>query len=565
MLKLYYLNLSSNNFSLGIPRQIGKLVQVNELDLSHNMLSGEIPTQFQSLQSLSTLNLSYNNLSGSITIFNELRGLVQVDIAHNELEGPVPDVPAFQNASIQALEGNKGLCGNVSGLKPCKLSKNGHHKLLYAIMLPLLGAAILSIAILALFFGFKKKGKDADEERESTKIDENLFAISSVDGRLLYAEIISATKNFNSQCCISKGEYGNVYRVELSSGDIVAVKKVLPLHADEVSTAKEFQNEVMALIDIQHGNIVKFYGFCCSAEQSFLVYKYLEKGSLAANLSNDETAKELDWDKRLNIINGVAYALSYLHHDCSPPIVHRDLTSDNVLLDLEFEAHISGFGMAKLLNPDSSNWTNHAGTYGYVAPELAYTMKVTEKCDVYSFGVLILEVIVGAHPGDLIATLPSSSLEMRLLVKDVLDQKPLPPSAYIQDKLRTSTFNRAIICNIYVEFTYNPIAQTGKLSNLVNLYLGDNELYVSIPDLNCLICQGTILMVASLGNMTSLAFLYNPRFHGKPHVRRFGLAENESTGNLPENICFGGLLGKLTVENNHFTGPIPKALEIAPA
>ncbi|MBA0775439.1 hypothetical protein Gotri_010586 [Gossypium trilobum] len=445
MLKLYYLNLSSNNFSLGIPRQIGKLVQVNELDLSHNMLSGEIPTQFQSLQSLSTLNLSYNNLSGSITIFNELRGLVQVDIAHNELEGPIPDVPAFQNASIQSLEGNRGLCGNVSGLKPCKLSKNGHHKLLYEIMLPLLGAAILSIAILALLFGFKKKGKDADEERESTKIDENLFAISSVDGRLLYAEIISATKNFNSQCCISKGEYGNVYRVELSSGDIVAVKKVLPLHADEVSTAKEFQNEVMALIDIQHGNIVKFYGFCCSAEQSFLVYKYLEKGSLATNLSNDETAKELDWDKRLNIINGVAYALSYLHHDCSPPIVHRDLTSNNVLLDLEFEAHISGFGMAKLLNPDSSNWTNLAGTYGYVAPELAYTMKVTEKCDVYSFGVLILEVIVGAHPGDLISTLPSSSLEMRLLVKDVLDQKPLPPSAYIQDKL-VSLMKIAFIC-----------------------------------------------------------------------------------------------------------------------
>ncbi|KAE8666808.1 putative LRR receptor-like serine/threonine-protein kinase [Hibiscus syriacus] len=445
MLKLFYLNLSSNNFSQIIPAQIGMLIQLTELDLSHNMLSGEIPAQFQSLESLSTLNLSYNYLSGRITIFNELRGLVYVDIAHNELQGPIPDVPAFQKASIQALEGNEGLCGNLSGLKPCNLSKKGHRKLLYAIIFPLLGAAILSIAILALFFGFKRHRKDAEEESESSMIDANLFTISSFDGKLLYSEIRSATKNFSSQFCIGKGGYGNVYRVELSSGDIVAVKKVHPLHSDEVRSTKEFQNEVMAFIDIRHRNIVKFYGFCWSAEHSFLVYKYLEKGSLATNLSNEAAAKELDWDKRVNIIKGVAHALSYLHHDCSPPIVHRDISSNNILLDLEFEANISDFGIAKLLNPDSSNWTDLAGTYGYVAPELAYTMKVTEKCDVYSFGVLIMEVIMGSHPGDLISTLPSSSLEMRLLVEDVLDQRPLPPLPDVQGQL-ISLMKIAFMC-----------------------------------------------------------------------------------------------------------------------
>ncbi|KAK8692303.1 hypothetical protein V6N13_075771 [Hibiscus sabdariffa] len=210
MLKLHYLNLSSNNFSLRIPAQIGQLTQLTDLDLSHNMLSGEIPTQFQSLQSLSTLNISYNNLSGNITIFNELRGLVYVDIAHNELQGPIPDVPAFRNASIQALEGNEGLCGNISGLKPCNLSKKGHHKLLYAIMFPLLGAAILSIAILALFFGFKRQRKYAGQESESSMDNANLFAISSFDGKLLYSEIKSATKNFSSQCCIGKGGHGDL-------------------------------------------------------------------------------------------------------------------------------------------------------------------------------------------------------------------------------------------------------------------------------------------------------------------------------------------------------------------
>ncbi|KAK9023532.1 hypothetical protein V6N11_003750 [Hibiscus sabdariffa] len=445
MLKLYYLNLSSNNFSQRIPAQIGGLTQLTDLDMSHNMLSGEIPTQFQSLQSLSTLNISYNNLSGSITIFDELRGLVYVDIAHNDLQGPIPDVPAFQNAPIQALEGNEGLCGNISGLKPCNHSRKGHRKLLYTIMFPLLGAAIVSIAILALFFGFKRWRKDAEEESESSMIDANLFSISSFDGKLLYSEIKSATKNFSSQFSIGKGGYGNVYRAELSSGDIVAVKMVHPQRSDDVRAAKEFQNEVMAFIDIRHRNIVKFYGFCWSDEHSFLVYKYLEKGSLAANLRDEQAAKELDWDKRVNIIKGVANALSYLHHDCSPPIVHRDLSSNNILLNLEFEAHISDFGMAKLLSPDSSNWTNLAGTYGYIAPELAYTMKVTEKCDVYSFGVLIMEVIMGSHPGDLISTRPSSSHEMRLLVNNVLDQRPLPPSPDVQVQL-ISVMKIAFMC-----------------------------------------------------------------------------------------------------------------------
>ncbi|WJX18921.1 non-specific serine/threonine protein kinase [Trifolium repens] len=106
---------------------------------------------------------------------------------------------------------------------------------------------------------------------------------------------------------------------------------------------------------------------------------------------------------RVNVIKDIANALCYMHYDCSPVIVHRDISSKNVVLDLEYVAHVSDFGTAKFLNPDSSNWTNFVGTFGYTAPELAYTMEVNKKCDVYSFGVLTLEILLGKHPRDIVS------------------------------------------------------------------------------------------------------------------------------------------------------------------
>ncbi|KAF5473431.1 hypothetical protein F2P56_010042 [Juglans regia] len=132
-------------------------------------------------------------------------------------------------------------------------------------------------------------------------------------------------------------------------------------------------------------------------------------GSLARMLEIEEYAKEFDWCMRLNITKGVAYALSFINHDCSSPIIHQDIKSNNILLDCQYVAHVSDFGTAKILKLDSSNWTSLAGTYGYIAPELAYTMKITEKCDVYSFGVLAFEVIMENYPGDFIFSIKSSN------------------------------------------------------------------------------------------------------------------------------------------------------------
>nr|KYP41214.1 putative LRR receptor-like serine/threonine-protein kinase At4g08850 family [Cajanus cajan] len=191
-------------------------------------------------------------------------------------------------------------------------------------------------------------------------------------------------------------------------------------------TRSNFRNEVKMLTEIRHKNIVKLHGFCLHNRCMFLVYQYMEKGSLFYVLNNDVEAKELNWSKRVNIIKGMAHALSYMHHDCTPPIIHRDVTSSNVLLNSQLEAFVSDFGTARLLDPDSSNQTLVVGTYGYIAPELAYTFIVTEKCDVYSFGVVALETLMGRHPGELISSL-SNPTTQNMLLKDLLDSRlPLP-------------------------------------------------------------------------------------------------------------------------------------------
>ncbi|XP_044478465.1 MDIS1-interacting receptor like kinase 2-like [Mangifera indica] len=429
LLKLHYLNLSNNKFSKEIPIQFEKLFHLSQLDLSHNSLGGEIPSQISRLQSLELLNLSHNSLTGSIpNSFEEMRGLLYGDVSYNQLKGPIPESKAFQDADM--LQGNKGLCGNVQGFPPCTSHVTCKHrngkakKLVFSIIFPLLGVLLLALGVY-LIFQKRRKNKSA---KQSSEEDGELFSVPIIDGRILYKEIMDSTKAFDVRYCIGKGGYSRVYKAMLPSGSIVAVKKLHRLPNVEITHQKEFLNEIKALTEIRHRNIVKLYGFCSNRQHSFLVYEYLERGSLATILSKEETAKELNWFKRVNIVKDVAHALSYMHHNCSIPIVHRDISSNNILLDEDYVAHVSDFGTAKLLKKDSSNWTELAGTYGYIAPELAYTMEVTEKCDVYSFGVIAMEVIKGKHPGDIISSLLSHLTSENMLVKDILDQRlPLPP------------------------------------------------------------------------------------------------------------------------------------------
>lgn len=135
-----------------------------------------------------------------------------------------------------------------------------------------------------------------------------------------------------------------------------------------ISQKKTFRSEISALTEARHRNIVKLHGFCSTSEHTFLVYEYLEVGSVGSLLGGHETAARFGWLERRNVVRGVAEALSYLHHDRFPPIIHRDISSKNILLDKDYEAHVSDFGTARFIKQNSSNWTSFAGTFGYAAP-----------------------------------------------------------------------------------------------------------------------------------------------------------------------------------------------------
>ncbi|KAJ4721723.1 putative Receptor protein kinase [Melia azedarach] len=439
LMKLFYLNLSNNEFSEEIPTKIEKLVHLSELNLNNNFLKGEIPYQICNLQSLENLNLSHNNLSGFIpSCFERMHGLSHIDVSYNELEGPIPNSTTFQDAPSETLQGNKGLCGNVTGLPSCKAftsNKQSLRKKWLIIVLPILGAICVSIVVIAMFILSRRKKSNSQTQQSSQINPSTLLSVLNFDGNILYEEIISATNNFDNQYCIGEGGQGSVYKAELLSGDIIAIKKFHSPLSTQIADQQEFLNEIKALSEIRHRNIVKFYGFCSHARHSFLIYEYLERGSLITILSNEETIEQFGWRMRLNVIKGVANALSYLHHNCLPPIIHRDISSKNILLDSEYEAHLSDFGVAKFLKPDSTNWTELAGTYGYIAPELAYTMKVTEKCDVYSFGVLALEVIKGNHPRDIFSSVSSPSSNINIALTEILDPRLPCPSINLQRKL----------------------------------------------------------------------------------------------------------------------------------
>ncbi|KAG5527462.1 hypothetical protein RHGRI_028378 [Rhododendron griersonianum] len=499
------LNLSSNQFEGLIPETLSRLNGLEVLDLSHNRFTGKIPHSFINIGSLKKLVLSNNLLSGSIPVF---RPFVSVDTTGNTdlIDSPNVSVDATGNTDLMdptkrsptvyedlivavillifiliwifiAIRIYK-MAAQIPSVEHLSqpqittqtfLTPNDFHRsniywiqqlssscfssivnkekrtMILTLVVSLLRTVFPSLLRFVGCFCFRKTKKIQSEVRATYHGD--ICSIWNYNGRIAYEDIIKATNDFDIRYCIGTGGYGSVYRAQLPSGQVVALKKLHRLEAEDPAFDHSFRNEVQMLTNVLHKNIVKLYGFCLHNRCMFLVYEYMEKGSLFCALRFDVEASEIGWTQRVKIVEAMAHALSYLHHDCTPPIVHRDISSNNILLNTQLEAFVSDFGIARLLLPDLSNQTVIAGTYGYIAPELAYTIVVTEKCDVYSFGVVALETIMGRHPGDLLSSLTSPPSE-NMMITDVLDSRLLPPTNPIVagDILLVATMAFACTC-----------------------------------------------------------------------------------------------------------------------
>ncbi|WVZ08523.1 hypothetical protein V8G54_021869 [Vigna mungo] len=480
--KLNFLDLSNNNFSGSIPKEIGDCDGLLSLNLSHNSLSGEIPNELgnlfslqimldissnslsgalpqnlEKLRALEILNVSHNHLSGTIPrSFSSMISLQSVDFSYNKLSGSIPTGRVFETATAEAYAGNSGLCGEIEGLTcPISLSpeKSGgvNKKVLLGVIIPV--CVLIGLISVGAILCRRHIIKHADEEsKNNEKSDQPISVVWGRDGKFTFSDLVKATNDFNDKYCIGKGGFGSVYRAQLPTGQVVAVKRLNISDSDDIPPMNRlsFLNEIEVLTGVRHRNIIKLYGFCSCRGQMFLVYEYIDRGSLAKVLYGEEGQLELRWAKRLKIVQGIAHAISYLHTDCSPQIVHRDVTLNNILLDSDLEPRLADFGTAKLLSSDTSTWTSVAGSYGYMAPELAQTMRVTEKCDVYSFGVVVMEILMGKHPGELLGTLSSnkylsSTEEAQVLLKDVVDQRLPPPTGQLAEAV-VFTMTIALAC-----------------------------------------------------------------------------------------------------------------------
>uniref|UniRef100_A0A453GB51 Protein kinase domain-containing protein n=1 Tax=Aegilops tauschii subsp. strangulata TaxID=200361 RepID=A0A453GB51_AEGTS len=224
-----------------------------------------------------------------------------------------------------------------------------------------------------------------------------LFTIVGRPNIFSYGEIKSATDSFSLSNILGRGGYGPVYKGKLLDGRIVAVKQ---LSSTSHQGKKEFMTEIATISAVQHRNLVKLHGCCIDSKTPLLVYEYLEQGSLDQAIFG-KTDLNLDWRTRFEICVGIARGLAYLHEESSMRIVHRDIKASNVLLDADLNPKISDFGLARHYKDSMTHLnTGVAGTLGYLAPEYAMMGHLTEKADVFAFGVVALEILAGRRNFD---------------------------------------------------------------------------------------------------------------------------------------------------------------------
>ncbi|CAL9105489.1 unnamed protein product, partial [Musa textilis] len=384
--------------------------RVTSLDLSYLGLKGDIPAAIGNLSAITYLNLSRNTFTGHIPPFlANLNSLQTLDLSGNQLEGSVPIVLCnrLSNGSLRlSLEDNP--C-SFQGICVCNERKKKHTILAISIGV----AAATVIVLLSVFFLRGRRGKKEPPKRQPKWRDTIGSSFHTGSPHFTYQDLRTITNNFER--VIGKGGFGTVYYGRLHDGTEVAVKMQKRFLAIEEGITedfmteelgsdshgiKEFQAEAQLLSRVHHRNLVTLVGYCKDGHSLGLVFEYAAQGSLRDHLSDkNNTGEVLSWRERLRIAVDAAQAgLEYLHKGCKPPIIHRDVKTSNILLSHNFEAKIADFGLSKAFLTDAQTHASTqavVGTPGYVDPEYHSTYRLTEKGDVYSFGIVLLELVTG--------------------------------------------------------------------------------------------------------------------------------------------------------------------------
>ncbi|KAI3813260.1 hypothetical protein L1987_17980 [Smallanthus sonchifolius] len=385
------LSLSNNNLTGPIPVSLGKLESLEVLELFSNSLSGEIPENLVNLRNLTVLLLNNNRLSGQIPSgFTNTSRMMKFNVSFNELAGPLP--VAASSSGQQANEavttgGDFVNYSESSTPSPEGGNKNGNFNSIEIASITSASAifAVL-LALIVLFFCTRWRPKSV--AHGPTQKEVTLFTDMRVP--LTFDGVIQSTGNFNASNCIGNGGFGATYKAEISPGFLVAIKR---LAVGRFQGVQQFDAEIKTLGRLRHPNLVTLIGYHASETEMFLIYNYLPGGNLERFIQERST-RAVDWRILHKIALDVARALAYLHDQCVPRVLHRDVKPSNILLDDDLTAYLSDFGLARLLGTSETHATTGvAGTFGYVAPEYAMTCRVSDKADVYSYGVVLLELL----------------------------------------------------------------------------------------------------------------------------------------------------------------------------